>query len=135
MWDTYKSFMLGKLIVFGAFREKIRSAKRDIIVLSIQDLESKLKEQLTHGQVLALDKLMDELKLMDVQQVAQEVAYGRQVFAYSNKPGIHLARVLSEESLEYKLSIGGCMDSVGLDIQSQLEVFRCYYKRLYKSES
>lgn len=66
--------------------------------MTIQNLEAKLKQQLTPGIVQSIEKLCDELKLIDAQQIAQEVAYGKQrVFAYWNKPGKQLAKALSEK--------------------------------------
>lgn len=83
-----------------------------------------------------LDKLMQDIALIDIQSAAKDIMFSRQrLYEFRDRPGKNLAQILAEHSAK-DLIPQMLQDGLYTNtIQGKLQVFSDYYKELYTSES
>lgn len=78
VWDSFKSYVRGILILYKEYWDKSRGLHRVKLLQNIQRWEDLNKVQVTLEITQCLKKPYEDLKVLDAREIAQEMLYSQQ---------------------------------------------------------
>lgn len=81
-----------------------------------------------------IDKIKRDIALTDIQTIAKDIIFSKQLFEFRDHPRKNLTRILAENLRILILQMQQADGSLTKDPEKKLQVFYDYYKELYRDE-